>query len=139
MGDRTTLFIETLKTDRAAVVGLFGDPEEQHPSTSGPAVESLVFNQVNYGGSDLLESLAKSGVPFSACHEDGDDYHGMTFAACDGTFAATASPRGSLMVSVNAKTLEPCADDLADLRHWRDTEDRVRARFAAAPPPQSSA
>jgi hypothetical protein len=138
MGDRTTLYIEALKTDRAAVAGLFGDPEEQHPSTSCPAVEFLVFGQVNYGGTDLLESLAKAGVPFSAYHEDGDEYYGMAFAACDGAFAATPSPRGSLMVCVNARTLEPCADALADLRHWRDTEGRVRARFAAAPPPPPS-
>ena len=134
MGDRTTLCIECLKSDREAVVKLFDDPEEEHPSTSGPAAEFLVFNQVNYGGRDDLARLATEGIAFSAHHEDGDDYHGMTFAACDGTFAETASPRGQLMVGVDAKSLEPDALDLENLRRWRVTEDRVRALFAAAKP-----
>jgi hypothetical protein len=62
----------------------------------------------------------------------------MTFAACDGIFAEIASPRGQLMVGVHPKTLEPDALDLENLRLWRETEDRVRAVFAAAANPSSA-
>jgi hypothetical protein len=136
--DSATLVIESLRSDRAAVVKLFGDPAAEHPSTSGPAAGFLVFSQVNDGGRDDLACLASAGIAFSARHEDGDGYHGMTFAACEGTFAETASPRGQLKVGVDPTTFEPDALDLENLRLWRETEHRVRALFAAAAKPPSA-
>ena len=133
MGDRTTLFLEILKSDRDAVTKLFGDPAEEHPSNAGPAAELLVFGQVNYGGGDLLAELAQLGIPLRARHEEGDEYGGATFAACDGTLADVSSPRGDVMVRFDTRTLEPCTEEMAALRRWRDTDDRVRAILAASP------
>ena len=138
MGDRTTLFVEVLKSDRDAVVKLFGEPAQENPDTSGPSSVFLVFDEVNYGGSDRLADLARSGVAFSARHEEGYDYWGMTFAACKGRIAEVASPFGELMVSVDGRTLEPSASELDELRRWREIEDSVRALFATAAPSSSA-
>jgi hypothetical protein len=132
MSDATFLFIEIRRSDREALAQCFGEPREVHPSRSGPAVEILVFH-VNYGGTDHLEQLARAGLVFRAQHDEGADYGGSTFAACDGILAAVASPRGELMARIDAATLEIEAADLRNLRLWRDTEDRVSTAFAAAP------
>jgi hypothetical protein len=132
MGDRTTLQIEILKSDREAVVNLLGNPVEEYPDTSGPATTSLFFHEMNYGGGDLLAALATAAIAFSARHDEGCDYYGMTLAACDGTLVQAASPHGDLMIHVDADTLEPAAGEIDNLRRWRATEDRVRALFVAA-------
>jgi hypothetical protein len=95
MGDRTTVYIEVLASERDAVVRVFGDPDNEHqPETSNTVL--LTFAEVNYGRPDLLAALARSRLSFRGSLRDGIDYHGMTFAAHDGELEESAG---------NARTL----------------------------------
>jgi hypothetical protein len=126
--DRTFVLIQVLESARQAVEDAFGRPGDECAGDLRGTVR-LTFSEVLGGGLDLLTALAESGVVFRGFHDDGDEYHGVTFAAHDGIFAATLSPLGQLMVAIDPQTCEPSALGLAAARRWRQVDDQVIAFF----------
>ncbi len=135
MGNRTTLHLEIVASDLDRVIHVFEGPAYTEPSLCGPGIVVLTFEEVNYGGAEQLLELAQSGLTFRGRHAEGYDYCGTTFASCNRVLAAIPSPHGDLMIRIHATTLEPDPKDLDAARRWRDTDDQVRAYFAASASP----
>jgi hypothetical protein len=138
MGDRTSLYLEVIASDRDPVVRAFGEPASEDRADHPSPTLLLTFDDVHGGGFDRLATLARAGLTFRGWHDSGDNYLAATFAACNGTLADVPMPGGNLMVRIDVATLGPLPADLAAAQRWRETDNQVLAHFAAhALPPGS--
>jgi hypothetical protein len=135
MRSLTTLRIEILTADRAAVIARLGLPDEDRTCSAGPATRCLIFSRLPFDRTNDLYDLARSGAAFVAEHDGGADFLGTAFAACHGQCTETPFPGGDFMIKIDPRTCQPDPVDLSLLRRWRRTEARVRALFAAAAQP----
>jgi len=105
MGDRCGLFMTIHESDKKLVEGVFGiwELESEAPGLAGCL--RVEFSEVNYGGQEELEVLARQCVPFFGSHSSGGDYGPMAFASCDGTLEEIdANINGEPMVPIDAET-----------------------------------
>jgi hypothetical protein len=62
---------------------------------------------MNHGGADHLAALATAAVAFSARHDEGCDYHGMTFGQGVLAAASASSPAPPATTSGGSESGEP--------------------------------
>ena len=132
MGDRTSCSLEALVAARPSVEDAFRQEADEEDEGDQSWTVLLTFHEVEGDGLELLSRLAQSMVAFRGSCGDGLGYHGMTFAAIDGDFAATPSPQGELMVGIDPEGGDISAPDLGAFQRWRDIDRRVLAFFARA-------
>jgi hypothetical protein len=80
MGDRCSLTITVRACDVEAVQDddLFGGCQSDQDVDG---LRELYFDEVNYGGNETRESLARRGVPYIGSHGSGDDYGAAVFCS----------------------------------------------------------
>ena len=84
MGDRCAMSVTFHERDRELVEGLLGPWDQEDPHADLPGCTTVWIGEINYGGYDERDELARRGVPFFGHHSAGDEYGPLAFAACDG-------------------------------------------------------
>lgn len=129
MGDRCSLWIVCKIADREKVcqqlIGTDDPNTEDWPYYDRQDLTYLSFDEINYGGQDDREALAKAGLVFVGYQEEGGDYPACEFASDGTTHDYQDTLQGSVVLPVNALTLEIDPEDLAEARRYCEVRRRA--------------
>ena len=140
MGDRCALTVTFREHDRGVVEEVLGpwDQEDSHPNLPGCIV--VWFSEMNYGGCNEREELAKRGIPFFGYHCAGDDYGPLAFAACGSRIdEIMADHLGEPVINIDANTGEPTKEARQIAKEYvqrlKQVHQRLRRRDRVPPKP----
>ena len=108
MGDRCYLWTICKKTDQERVdkelSGGYGANEED-AVVGDDTVICLAYEEVNYGGCEELEALAKEGIVFVGHHSEGSVYPAEEFCSVNGLLMEIVTIDGTPCAVLDDETL----------------------------------
>ena len=131
MSDRASLTLNYAVCDREAVEKVFGTPEIEDEEKGMVTAE---FEEVDGGGCEELEDLAKAGVPCWGKHGAGYEYtegyvacvrrrfRSMSAGLCDGTVCVD--------LDLDTDEVYGIKQAMSFARHWRTARMAVAKRAA---------
>lgn len=125
MGDRTWMQITFAKKDLKVFEKELDCGEDE---SFVPGITIWFIHEVNYGGYDELERLAKAKATFTAEHGAGGDYGGFGYACYQGDMAELAiGPDGGYLVSISEVGIDQ--ESLRNAKRFFDIKAKVEKYF----------